>query len=169
MTCCRKQNKPRETTRIARDLLSDGFDPAIHLDIARDGLRHLQQSLKDLPEIEAEYAEALRALQQTDSSLVKERMGALAGEIKQLKDELEGAPGRIEALSNDIDLLKRLMARKQDGHADISGSGGTEAEEENVVGTEHSNGKGVLANEDFVKQVERLDLEHLRASRQDEG
>ncbi|KAL8954655.1 MAG: hypothetical protein Q9193_007153 [Seirophora villosa] len=158
MACCRKQNKPKETTRITRDLLSDGFDPAIHLDIARDGLRHLQQSLKDLPEIEAEYAEALRALQQTDSSLVKERMGALAKEMKQLRDELEGAPGRIEALSNDIELLKGLMARKQDGHANGSGSGGTEAEEENVMGTERSNGKGVSANDDLIKKVERLDL-----------
>ncbi|KAI4095009.1 MAG: hypothetical protein LQ344_001856 [Seirophora lacunosa] len=158
MACCSKQNKSRETTRIARDLLSDGFDPAIHLDIARDGLRHLQQSLKDLPEIEAEYAEALRALQQTDSSLVKERMGALAKEMKELRDELEGAPRRIEALSNDIELLKRLMARKQDGHANVSGSGGTVAEEANVMGTERSNGKGVSANDDLIKKVERLDL-----------
>lgn len=50
------------------------------------------------------------------------------------------------------------MARKQDGHANVSGSGGTVAEEANVMGTERSNGKGVSANDDLIKKVERLDL-----------
>ncbi|KAL8645271.1 MAG: hypothetical protein Q9210_006800 [Variospora velana] len=159
-TCRRKQNKPIGTTRITRDLVNDGFDPAIHLDIAQDGLRHLRQSLQELPEIEAEYAEALRAPQQTDSSLVKERMGLLAAEMKKLRDEVEGAPGRIKALGKDIDLLKTIMARKQgDGRPGYSGGEGTEAGEgEDQVATAHSNGKGVSANEDVVKKVEKLEL-----------
>lgn len=95
------------TTRITRDLVNDGFDPAIHLAIAQDGLRHLRQSLQELPKIEAEYAETLRAPQQTDSSLVKETMGVLAAKMKKLWDELEGAPGRIEALGKDVNVMIR--------------------------------------------------------------
>ncbi|KAI4139091.1 MAG: hypothetical protein LQ341_004361 [Variospora aurantia] len=158
-TCCRKQNKPMGTTRITRDLVNDGFDPAIHLAIAQDGLRHLRQSLQELPKIEAEYAETLRAPQQTDSSFVKERMGVLAAKMKKLWDELEGAPGRIEALGKDIDFLMTIMARKQgDGHPGHSDSEGTEAGEgEDEVANAHSNGKRVSANEDIVKKEEKLE------------
>ncbi|KAI4124170.1 MAG: hypothetical protein LQ338_004945 [Usnochroma carphineum] len=126
-----------ETTRIAHDLAKDGFDPKIHLDIAQEGLRHLQESLKDLPDIEAEYAEAVRGFQQSGSSIFRERMGNLAEEMKELRQEMEGAPSRIEGLKNDITMLKMLIAQaKGDGHGE-----GSTSQEENIVGNGRINEK----------------------------
>ncbi len=101
-TCCRKQNKPMETSRIANDLSNDGFDPEIQLSIAQETLRHLHDSVKDLPEIEREYADAVRGLANANSVIVKERLGKLAEEMKELKRELELAPDRIKEVENDV-------------------------------------------------------------------
>lgn len=101
-TCCRKQNKPSEISRIANDLSNDGFDPEVHLTIAQETLRHLRDSLNDLPEIEREYTEALRGLSKSDSAMVNERMGKLAEEMKLLKEELRLAPDRVEEVENDV-------------------------------------------------------------------
>ncbi|KAL8899781.1 MAG: hypothetical protein Q9207_006026 [Kuettlingeria erythrocarpa] len=116
-TCCRKQNKPIETSRIANDLSNDGFDPEIQLAIALETLRHLRDSVKDLPEIEREYVDAVRGLANASSVIVKERLGKLAEEMKELKGELELAPDRIKEVESDILMLKEhILHSKQNGH-----------------------------------------------------
>lgn len=91
-----------ETSRIANDLSNGGFDPEIQLAIAQETLRHLRDSVKDLPEIEREYADAVRGLANANSVIVKERLGKLAEEMKELKAELELAPHRIKEVENDV-------------------------------------------------------------------
>lgn len=110
-SCCRTQNEPMETTRIAHDLSNNGFDRVIQLAIAQESLRQLQESLKDLPEIETEYMEAIRGLQQSDSSILKERMRKLAEEMMELRREMESAPGGIEKLKNDACLKESKSCR----------------------------------------------------------
>lgn len=91
-----------KTSRIANDLRNDGFDPEIQLAIAQETLRHLQDSVKDLPEIEREYADAVRGLANVNSAIVKERLGKLAEEMEELKEEVELAPNRIKEVENDV-------------------------------------------------------------------
>lgn len=113
-TCCREQNKPLETSRIANDLRNDGFDPEVHLAIAQETVRHLRDSVKDLPEIEREYADAVRGLANANSMIVKERLGKLAEEMKELKEELELAPYRIKEVENDVSWQHLLMVLRLD-------------------------------------------------------
>ncbi|KAI4174977.1 MAG: hypothetical protein LQ343_002004 [Gyalolechia ehrenbergii] len=89
-------------SRIAHDLNDGGFDSEVHLNIAQESLRHLQDAVRGLPEIEKEYEEALRALKDAPAGPVKDRMTKLAEDMKELKDALEGAPGKITELEADV-------------------------------------------------------------------
>ncbi|KAL8932774.1 MAG: hypothetical protein Q9216_006680 [Gyalolechia sp. 2 TL-2023] len=98
------------SSRIANDLSDGGFDPEVHLKIAQESLRHMQDTVRGLPEIEKEYDEALRALKDAPAGPVKDRMTKLAEDMKELKAELEGAPGKITELEADIVMLRKYIA-----------------------------------------------------------
>ena len=89
-------------SRIAHDLNNGGFDPKVHLSIAEESLHHLQHSIHGLPEIEEEYEQALRAFKDAPAGPVKERVKKLVDDMKELKEELEGAPAKIEELESDV-------------------------------------------------------------------
>ncbi|KAL8946073.1 MAG: hypothetical protein Q9222_007484 [Ikaeria aurantiellina] len=100
-----------QPSRIAHDLITSGFDTAIHLAIAEQSLDHIQDLQTDLPAMEAELKDMARILRHSsqDAGLM-ERLGKLGEEFKELKRELEGAPKVIEALETDIALLRRYFA-----------------------------------------------------------
>ncbi|KAI4185839.1 MAG: hypothetical protein L6R41_003886, partial [Letrouitia leprolyta] len=79
----------------------NGFDPNVHLKIAQESLRHLQDIMRRIPFTEKEYNEALRALKDAPAGTVKDRMAKLAEDMKALKKELEGAPAKITELKAD--------------------------------------------------------------------
>ncbi|KAL8759585.1 MAG: hypothetical protein Q9184_003568 [Pyrenodesmia sp. 2 TL-2023] len=150
-TCCRKQNKPLKTSRIANDLRNDGFDPEVQLAIAQETLRHLRDSVKDLPEIEREYADAVRGLGNANLMIVKERLGKLAEEMKELKEELELAPDRIKEVENDIAMLKEYTTHsKQNGHRKGCMAEGKGGVKENIVPVVRGDGEAASTDEESV-------------------
>ncbi|KAL8717443.1 MAG: hypothetical protein Q9225_005309 [Loekoesia sp. 1 TL-2023] len=157
--CCRKQN-PVAPSRIAHDLNDGGFDPKVHLAIAQEGLRHLRDSIRGLPEIEQEYEEAVRALKDAPTEAMKERMKVLASDMSELKEEMEEMPARIKALESDIAMLKKLMAagkHKGDGQGsktqEAKINGGNDAEKGDTNGKEAS-----VKGETLTKKVEELEI-----------
>ncbi|KAL8723872.1 MAG: hypothetical protein Q9181_007113 [Wetmoreana brouardii] len=108
-----------QPSRIAQDLMRSGFDTELHLAIAQESLRQLRLSQDDLPVMEREYAELLRILRHSQSSHLRERLRRLGEEIGELKEDLKGAPRKIEVLKIDIALLReRLAAIKADDRQD---------------------------------------------------
>ncbi|KAL8696193.1 MAG: hypothetical protein Q9201_007783 [Fulgogasparrea decipioides] len=104
MTCAEQLDM--QPSRIAQDLMRSGFDPELHLAIAQESFHELRLSQDDLPEMEREYAELLRILRHSQSSHLRERLRRLGEEIGALREDLKGAPRRIEVLKNDIALLR---------------------------------------------------------------
>ncbi|KAL8932454.1 MAG: hypothetical protein Q9211_006308 [Gyalolechia sp. 1 TL-2023] len=90
------------SSRIAKDLNATGFDSEVHLNIAQESLRHLHDTVRGLPEIEKEYEAALQALKDAPTGQVKDRMTKLAENMRELKEELKGAPGKITELEADV-------------------------------------------------------------------
>ncbi|KAI4182931.1 MAG: hypothetical protein LQ346_006445 [Caloplaca aetnensis] len=149
-----------ETSRIANDLSNGGFDPEIQLAIAQETLRHLRDSVKDLPEIEREYADAVRGLANANSVIVKERLGKLAEEMKELKAELELAPHRIKEVENDIAMLKGYLPHSKQ-YARRKGSivEGKAGGKENPVLAGRGNGEAVSNDKESVTEnVENMEL-----------
>ncbi|KAL8825275.1 MAG: hypothetical protein Q9170_007855 [Blastenia crenularia] len=153
-TCCRARN-PMAPSRIAHDLKDSGFDPNIQLSIAQESLRHLNESVRGLPEIEKEYQKAILSLKDVPGGLVKERMGKLAENMKDLHEELKGAPGKIEELKSDIAMLKECINTKGDQEGSkpwVTANGkGNGAEKSEVEGKE-----GLINGHNLSEKVEGL-------------
>ncbi|KAL8709631.1 MAG: hypothetical protein Q9220_005723 [cf. Caloplaca sp. 1 TL-2023] len=103
-----------QPSRIARELITSGFDPSIHLAIAQHSLTHIQDLQSELPAMEQELKDMARVLQQQqhaqDTGGLMERLDKLGNEFMKLKRELEGAGKETKVLEVDVRVLKRYFA-----------------------------------------------------------
>lgn len=92
-----------QPSRIAKDLMASGMDSSIHLAIAQESLRSLQDAVRDLPVILRDHDELLPLLLQQSFEIIGEKeYESLVKDIYSMQEAVKHAPRTIAQLQVDV-------------------------------------------------------------------